>query len=123
MRRALLLATLLAAQPLPGVLASDGSTVFAEHCADCHTLGHGRARRGPPLAGIVGKPAAGVATYRYSDAMRQAQIVWSRERLGSFLADPRADLPGTRMRMRKELSQTELAALLNYLEISARRAQ
>lgn len=123
MRRALLLATLLAAQPLPGVLASDGSTVFAEHCADCHTLGHGRARRGPPLAGIVGKPAAGVANYRYSDAMRQAKIVWSRERLTSFLANPRQDLPGTRMRIRKELSQQEVVALLTYLENSSHLAR
>lgn len=121
MRRALLLAVLFAAQP--PALADDGAAVFSEHCADCHTLGPGRARRGPPLAGIVGKSAAGVANYRYSDAMRQAQIVWSRERLTSFLANPRQDLPGTRMRMRKELSQQELAALLGYLENSGQPAR
>lgn len=107
---------LAAALLTPPAGANAGAQVFAEYCADCHTLQPGAARRGPPLAGIVGKVAASAPYYRYSDALRTARFVWSRERLAHFLADPRRDLPGNRMRLRQALTRAEVDALLSFLQ-------
>lgn len=61
-------------------------------CQKCHVLGPGTAEKvGPPLMGIVGRPAASVEGFDYSDAMKAAGkkgLVWTEEKLFQYLASP-----------------------------------
>jgi len=64
-------------------------------CLACHAVAYDRV--GPRHCGIGGRRAGGVAGFAYSDAMKASGLVWTRETLGRFLADPLATVPGTKM--------------------------
>lgn len=67
-------------------------------CAGCHTVHAGGINRyGPNLHGVIGRRAGSLPGYAYSDAMKDADIVWSAQTLDTFLRAPAASVPGTRM--------------------------
>ena len=78
-----------------------GQTYFERNCASCHTVdGKLSSRAGPGLYNVVGRKAATVAGYNYSDALSKAGAAgktWTREQLEVFLRDPGKDVPGTTM--------------------------
>jgi glucose/arabinose dehydrogenase len=80
---------------------SAGQTYFAQNCASCHTVDPAMgSRAGPGLYNVVGRKAAGVAGYNYTDALARAGAAgktWTREELDVFLRDPNKDVPGTAM--------------------------
>lgn len=47
--------------------------------------------------GLFGRVSAGVESYDYSEAMRDAGLVWDVETLDRFLAAPLKVVPGTSM--------------------------
>lgn len=59
----------------------------------CHSLVPGKNGVGPSLAGILGKPAASNPDFNYSNAMRQAHIVWDAAKLDAYLTDPQTFVP------------------------------
>ncbi len=69
-----------------------GAKLFATTCAECHALD--RSKVGPPLAGVVGRPAGSVAGYPYSAALEHAKMIWNAGTLDRWLADPQALVPG-----------------------------
>ena len=74
-----------------------GRKLFASRCAGCHQLD--RALVGPPLAGVVGRRAAGVLGYPYSKPLLVSGIVWSPATLDKWLAGPQQLVPGALMPM------------------------
>lgn len=77
--------------------AEAGKAVFEAQCSACHSLDPDEARNGPTLKGIAGRKSASVATFDYSDAMSSAGLVWDAATLDTYLQDPRAKVPGTKM--------------------------
>jgi len=76
---------------------AEGAAVFGQRCRGCHTVESAQiSYGGPNLAGVVGRPAA-TARFRYSSAMRNAGLTWTREQLDAFLAAQMAKVPGTSM--------------------------
>lgn len=74
-----------------------GEKVFKK-CQSCHAVGPGATNRvGPVLNGIVGKPAAKVAKFTYSPAMKSSGLTWNEETLEKYLKDPKGLVPGTKM--------------------------
>lgn len=77
-----------------------GAAAF-EKCLACHTVEPGKAGLpGPNLRGVVGRPAAALPTFVYSDAMAEAAaegLVWKRDTLSDFIRKPESYLPGTTM--------------------------
>jgi len=75
-----------------------GKRVF-QQCQICHSLKpdgtHGLA--GPNLYGVVDRTAGSAEGFRFSKAMRESSLVWSRENLIEFLTSPRDTVPGTSM--------------------------
>jgi len=74
-----------------------GEKLFASQCSGCHEMA--RAKIGPPLGGVIGRPAGSVAGYPYSPALAQSGITWSTGTLDKWLAAPQADVPGSLMPM------------------------
>lgn len=99
-RSALVAASLLAssfpAAAAPPQEASRGERLFRSHCVGCHSIRCNR--NGPELLNLIGRPAGSVQDFRYySEALKTSGIVWSKERLDEFLADPGKLVPGTAM--------------------------
>lgn len=84
-------------------------------CAACHDLYGRKNGVGPSLFGIVGRRAGSVDGFAYSSAMKNADFVWTRERLRRFLIDPLAVVPNTAMGI-SGVAEADVDELVEYLE-------
>lgn len=104
------------APPSPADVAR-GREIY-ERCAACHSLE--RDRVGPRHCGLFGRRAGSVPGFAYSDAMRQSGIVWNRQSLDRFLANPLKAVPGTFMGYAGVPDAEERTELIDYLEVATR---
>lgn len=114
---ALLVVTMAGAQmPLPAARPPDGTTLFKQQCATCHTTNlSDPTRQGPSLFGIVGKPAGKTDGFRYSAGFAEANFVWDDAGLDAYLANPQAMVPGSNMAYRQPKAETR-TAIIAYLK-------
>jgi cytochrome c len=99
-------------------LAADveaGKVAFKK-CALCHTTEPGKNKIGPSLFGVVGRKAGSLDNFNYSEAMKNYDHTWDAERLDTYLADPRAVVPGTKMIFPGIKDKTERDDVIAYLE-------
>jgi cytochrome c len=76
---------------------SEGAALFVQQCKGCHAAEPGQpSYGGPSLAGVVGREAAS-GEYRYSPALKNSGLTWTREELDAYLAAPTTKVPGTTM--------------------------
>ncbi len=67
------------ADPLAAFAGDRGAEIFRA-CVACHTLSEkDNARAGPTLAGLFGRRIASLPGYRFSDALKSMNIVWTPE--------------------------------------------
>ena len=84
-------------------------------CKACHTVNKGgRNGIGPNLNGVVGRPAASVAGFNYSPAMKASKLRWDARTLDEYLAGPTKKVPGTRMPIATP-DAAKRAAIIAYL--------
>jgi cytochrome c len=76
--------------------ATAGQQVFAR-CAACHSIKAGENKIGPSLAGVVGRKAGSEPGFNYSPALKASNITWDAHTLDQFIANPSADVHGTKM--------------------------
>jgi cytochrome c len=93
--------------------ASAGGMAFIQ-CADCHST-TASAAQGPGLRGVVGRRAGSGADFHYSAAMAKSALVWDAKTLDTFLANPKAAVPGTSMDFPGVADAAERANLIAYL--------
>ncbi|HEX4234027.1 MAG TPA: cytochrome c family protein [Caldimonas sp.] len=99
----------------PNVLVGDasrGKTLY-QACAACHSIDENDV--GPKHRGIVGRPAASIADYDYSPALKRSGITWDEATLDRWLVNPSALVPGTKMFFRIDDAQAR-ADLIAYLK-------
>jgi cytochrome c len=94
MRIALAAALGLAAGAAAGADAARGEQLYAR-CAACHALQYDRV--GPRHCDLLGRRAGSVPGFDYSATMKRSKLVWTKESLNRFLADPLKTVPGTTM--------------------------
>lgn len=97
--------------------AALGKQVFEFRCSSCHSIGDG-AKNGPELTNLIGRPAASVEGFKYSDAMveaRQAGVVWNIETLSRFITKPRSVVNGSNMAFTGLPSPDDVANVIAYL--------
>lgn len=85
-------------QPAPD--AAEGAGHY-KNCSACHEIGPDATTLvGPQLTGIVGRPAASLGDYAYSQSLTAAGkegLVWLPELLDEYLAAPSKFVPGNKM--------------------------
>jgi cytochrome c len=110
--------SILSAMPAASAAAGDveaGKTAFKK-CALCHTTEAGKNKIGPSLFGIVGRKSATVENFNYSEAMKKFDHTWDEETLDTYLADPRATVPETKMIFPGIKDKAERDNVIAYLE-------
>lgn len=80
------------------VKVTAGETLFDAECRRCHAPDSDHASYGPPLNGVVGRPAGSMDGFDYSQALAQSGIVWTPAALRAWMEDNDGFMPGTRMR-------------------------
>jgi len=97
-----------------------GAALFATHCAECHSMKEGKNKKGPSLFATFGARAAQREGFAYSDALKASQLVWNADSLSRYLTDPRAAVPGGKMKYDGMASAAERADLIAYLAAGAK---
>ncbi len=111
----------VAAQALP-FADERGAKLFAA-CQACHGLNLGdTAKAGPTLAGLFGRKIASAPGYRYSEALKGLNIVWTAETVGKlFTVGPTLYTPGTKMPEQTLSDPGDREALISWLaKVTAR---
>ena len=85
-------------------------------CALCHATEAGKNKIGPSLFGVIGRKAASLDNYSYSEAMKKFDHTWDAQTLDTYLADPRASVPGTKMIFPGIKDEKERQDVIAYLE-------
>ena len=97
MRSSIVMLLALAAGPAAGAPVGDagrGEQIY-QACTDCHSLDENDV--GPRHRGVFRRKAGSLPDYAYSDALKNAKIVWTEETLDKWLTDPQAFVPGVKM--------------------------
>jgi cytochrome c len=98
--------------------AAKGEKIFAR-CKACHENEKGVNKVGPTLKGVVGRKAASVEGFKYSEAMmaKGAEgVVWDEATLAVYLPDPKAFVPKTKMAFNGLKKPEEVADVIAYLK-------
>ena len=74
-----------------------GKAIFTRICQNCHSGEIGVNKVGPTLFNVVGRQAASVPDYAYSEGMKANRTSWDAASLDTYLADPRGDVHGAKM--------------------------
>jgi cytochrome c len=103
--------------PLATYAGDHGAEVFRA-CVACHTLKPDEGNRaGPSLAGLFGRRIATLPGYRFSDALKKLDIIWTPETVAKlFEVGPATYTPGTKMPEQTIGSADDRAALVRFLE-------
>jgi cytochrome c len=97
--------------------ALKGKEIYDARCSACHSVDDNRV--GPMHLGVFDRKASGVKNYRYSDALKKSKIVWNRDNLTAWLANPEMLIPGQRMGYAMDNAQDreDVVAYLSTLKI------
>ena len=91
-----------------------GRKMFQE-CAACHSLDAGDNALGPSLANVLGRRAATLSGFRFSNALKKTGVTWDQAKLDEFLTEPQKFAPGNRMPYSGMLNASDRSALIEYL--------
>ncbi len=109
-----MLAVLGAATTARAADADKGKQLYAL-CVVCHatTTVNGT---GPGLAGIVGRKSGSAPGFRYSRAMKAANILWEEKILDAYLTDPQKVVPGSVMPLSGVKDPKDRLDIIAYLK-------
>jgi cytochrome c len=79
----------------PAGSAAAGQALYEAKCGGCHSVDANRI--GPRHRNVVGRKVASVPDFDYSDALKKLGGVWTPARLNTWLQNPQAMAPGTKM--------------------------
>ncbi len=92
-----------------------GKAIFQHTCQNCHSVEIGVNKIGPSLWNVVGRQAATVPDFIYSEGMKANKNAWTALSLDSYLADPRGDVHGAKMFFKGLPVAQDRADVVGYL--------
>jgi cytochrome c len=78
-----------ATQPGEAVVESVGPPIAFAQCISCHSVKPGVNGVGPSLHGVVGRKAASLPGYAYSEPLKNSGLTWDDATLDKWLAAPK----------------------------------
>jgi len=93
--------------------ATHGKSLF-EACVACHS--ERPDALGPSLKGVVGRKSAALEDFRYSNAMKRANLVWDDDNLRAYIQDPQGKVKGNRMPYGGLTSAADVDDVIAYLK-------
>lgn len=104
-------------ESMRAMAADSGADLYDQECADCHSLAKPlKNKKGPSLVGIMGKQAAAVPNFSYSDALKAANIIWTADIMDTYIKNPKALVAGGgKMKYDGLKSAAERAAIIAFL--------
>lgn len=99
-----------------GPARASGQSAFEQECGDCHSAKAGRNKKGPSLAGVVGRRPGSLADFdKYSDAMKAMSAPWSPDRIAAYIRNPRAVVRGGTMKYDGLSDEALLGEIVSYV--------
>ena len=96
--------------------AASGEKIFNK-CRPCHQVGEtARNSVGPTLNGLFGRKSGTEEGYNYSDANKSSGITWDEPTFATYIKDPKAKIPGTKMTFAGIKSDNEIKDLTAFLK-------
>src|SRR5882724_5279384 len=106
------IAALLFAAPAFAADANRGKELFTA-CAACHT--EKPDALGPSLKGVVGRKSGSLEDFRYSPAMKRANLTWDEKNLHDYLTNPQGKVKGNRMPFSGFTTPSDVDDVVAYL--------
>jgi cytochrome c len=100
--------------------ADAGKRIFVR-CQACHNVDKPQNKIGPTLLGVMDRKAGAVEGFKYSDAMKNADIVWNAETIDKYLADPKGYIPGNRMAFPGLKQEEDRKNVIAYVEQASKQ--
>ena len=123
MNKLALLLGLAIAASAPSMAFADGDAAAGKNvykkCMACHTATEEKNKVGPHQVGIIGRKAAAVEGFKYSDAMiakGTEGLVWDEANFASYIKDPKGFIPGNKMAFAGLKEDKDIADLIAYLK-------
>jgi cytochrome c len=105
-----------------GAAQADGDVAKGEKvfnkCKTCHDATAEKNKVGPYLHGVFGRHAGSVEGFKYSDAMKSADVVWTEETIEAYVKDPKGYIPGNKMVFAGLKKDDEIEDLIAYLKVA-----
>jgi cytochrome c len=98
--------------PALAVDVEHGKALYAA-CAACHT--ERPDALGPSLKNVVGRKSGALDEFRYSNAMKRANLVWDEDNLRAYIGDPQGKVRGNRMPFGGLRDPNDIADVVAYL--------
>lgn len=93
-----------------------GAKIFEDVCSECHTMKLGKNKKGPSIYGLIGRKAATIGDYDYSEAIRKSNIAWSEEALDKYIENPAKIIPGGKMKYEGMKDADSRKNIIKYLK-------
>ena len=115
----------LAAMTTPGAVSVNaantgdptrGKDLFEKRCGGCHSLDADK--EGPRLRNVYGRKAGSISSFKYSDALKGAQITWDQNFLDKWLINTDSVVPDNDMDFHVP-KEDERADIIQYLRVSS----
>jgi cytochrome c len=103
----------LSITPVRAADVEHGKSLF-EACVACHS--ERPDALGPSLKGVVGRKSAVLEDFRYSNAMKRANLVWDEENLRAYIQDPQGKVRGNRMPYGGVTGSSDVDDIIAYLK-------
>ena len=92
-----------------------GKTSFNK-CMACHAIGEGAKNKvGPELNGLDGRKSGTAEGYSYSEANKNSGITWNEAEFKTYIKNPKAKIPGTKMAFAGITKESEINDLWAYV--------
>lgn len=96
--------------------AKNGEDIF-NRCGQCHNAIKGGGNgMGPNLFGVVGRKAASLPSFPYSDSLKNSKLVWTEANLKKWVMGPQKMVPGTRMSFAGLIRPQDAEDVVAYLK-------
>ena len=92
--------------------------VIQKRCGGCHALD--KDKEGPRLGNVFGRKAGTIPTFKYSDSLKSAQVVWNEASLDKWLVNIDSVIPDNDMDFHVPKAD-ERADIIQFLRVSSGR--